>query len=62
MPPKLYSRQAGIIADLDDERFSEENGIKGYWDPFSFFKQFGGGTIYFLEKRTTTTCFPASKC
>ncbi|WP_321417590.1 alpha/beta hydrolase [uncultured Desulfobacter sp.] len=46
---KLYSRQAGIITDLDDERFVEENGKKGFWEPGSFFNQFGG-TIYFLEE------------
>ena len=48
-PDVLYSRQAGDVTDLDDERFSEENGIKGFWEPISFFKQFGGN-IYFLEK------------
>ncbi|VTR71262.1 conserved hypothetical protein [Desulfosarcina cetonica] len=48
-PPHLYSRQAGIITDLDDERFAEENGKKGFWEPGSFFSQFGG-TIYFLEE------------
>lgn len=48
-PQKLYSRQAGIITDLDDERFAEENGIKGFWEPSLFFDQFGG-TIYFLEE------------
>ncbi len=48
-PQKLYSRQAGDITDLDDERFSEEYGAKGFWEPGSFFKQFGGN-IYFLEE------------
>jgi len=48
-PDKLYSRQAGDITDLDDERFSEENGSKGFWEPLSFFKQLGGN-IYFLEE------------
>jgi len=48
-PNKLYSRQAGDITDLDDERFSEKNGIKGFWEPMSFFRQFGGN-IYFLEE------------
>ena len=48
-PEKLYSRQAGAITDLDDERFSEENGTKGFWSPLSFFKQFGGN-IFFLEE------------
>ena len=48
-PHKLYSRQAGAIIDLDDELFSEEHGSKGFWEPVSFFKEFGGN-IYFLEK------------
>lgn len=48
-PEKLYSRQAGDITSLDDERFSEENGRKGFWEPYTFFKRFGGN-IYFLEK------------
>jgi len=48
-PEKLYSRQAGDITNLDDERFDEENGTKGFWEPYSFFKEFGGN-IYFLEE------------
>jgi pimeloyl-ACP methyl ester carboxylesterase len=48
-PQKLYSRLAGAIVDLDDDLFAEENGGKGYWEPTSFFKEFGGN-IYFLEK------------
>jgi len=48
-PHKLYSRLAGAIIDLDDELFSEEHGSKGYWEPVSFFKEFGGN-IYFLEQ------------
>jgi pimeloyl-ACP methyl ester carboxylesterase len=48
-PQKLHSRQAGDITDLDDERFSEEYGIKGFWESLSFYKQFGGN-IYFLEE------------
>lgn len=47
-PEKLYSRQAGAIVDLADERFCEENGIKGFWEPGSFFNELGGN-IYFLE-------------
>ncbi len=47
-PQKLYSRQAGVIVDLADERFSQKNGIKGYWEPSSFFRDLGGN-IYFLE-------------
>ena len=48
-PNKLHSRLAGAIIDLDDERFSEEHGRKGYWEPASFFKEIGGN-IYFLEE------------
>ncbi len=48
-PRKIYSRQAGNITNLEDERFFEENGTKGYWEPESFFKELGGN-IYFLEK------------
>ncbi len=48
-PQNLYSRQAGVITDLDDERFSEANGVKGFWEPAAFFNQFGG-SIYFLEQ------------
>ncbi len=48
-PHKLYSRLAGAIIDLDDELFSEEHGSQGYWEPLSFFKEFGGN-IYFLEE------------
>ncbi len=47
-PEKLYSRQAGVITDLDDERFSEANGAKGFWEFASFFREFGGN-IYFIE-------------
>ncbi|MFT5699829.1 MAG: pimeloyl-ACP methyl ester carboxylesterase [Desulforhopalus sp.] len=48
-PHKLYSRLAGAIIDLDDELFSEEHGIKGYWEGLSFYKEFGGN-IYFIEE------------
>lgn len=49
LPEKLHSRQAGAIVDLDDERFADENGAKGFWEPYAFFRQFGGN-IYFLEE------------
>jgi len=48
-PQNLRSRQAGAIVDLDDERFSEENGVKGFWEAWSFYKQYGGN-VYFLEE------------
>ncbi|BHH83049.1 alpha/beta hydrolase [Desulforhopalus sp. 52FAK] len=48
-PEELRSRQAGAIVSLDDERFSEEYGAKGFWEGWSFYRQFGGN-IYFLEE------------
>jgi len=48
-PGKLLSRQAGSIVTLDDERFSEENGSKGFWAGMEFFKEIGGN-IFFLEE------------
>ena len=47
-PEKFYSRLAGATLDLEDERFAEQHGSKGFWEPFSFFKEYGGN-IYFLE-------------
>jgi pimeloyl-ACP methyl ester carboxylesterase len=47
-PVKLYSRLAGAKIDLDDPLFSEENGSKGFWEPVSFYRSFGGN-VYFLE-------------
>ena len=49
IPKKLYSRQAGAIVTLDDELFSEKNGVEGFWEPASFFNKFGGN-IFFIEK------------
>jgi len=49
VPKKLHSRLAGAIVNLDDERFSDENGRQGFWEPVEFYKAFGGN-IYFLEK------------
>jgi pimeloyl-ACP methyl ester carboxylesterase len=48
-PHRLKSRQAGAIVDLDDERFSADNGGQGFWEPLDFFKRIGGN-IYFLEE------------
>jgi pimeloyl-ACP methyl ester carboxylesterase len=47
-PKKLCSRQAGALVDLNDERFCAKNGIKGFWQPGSFFNELGGN-IFFLE-------------
>lgn len=48
LPRKLYSRLAGAIVDIDDERFSDERGSQGFWEPSSFYRTLGG-TIFFLE-------------
>ena len=48
-PRRLLSRQAGCLVTLEDERFSEDNGSPGFWEPLEFFKKFGGN-IYFLEE------------
>ncbi|MCP4135550.1 MAG: alpha/beta hydrolase [bacterium] len=48
-PEKFHSRLAGAIMDLDDEVFSEEYGLKGFWEANEFFKELGG-SIYFLEE------------
>ncbi len=48
-PLNLYSRQAGVLAGLDDERFAENYGRKGFWAPMTFFKEMGGN-IFFLEE------------
>ncbi len=48
-PRTLQSRQAGAVVELNDERFSAENGSKGFWEPLDFFKTIGGN-IYFLEE------------
>jgi pimeloyl-ACP methyl ester carboxylesterase len=48
-PRTLPSRQAGAVVELNDERFSAENGTKGFWEPIDFFKTIGGN-IYFLEE------------
>jgi hypothetical protein len=45
-PDQLYSRLAGAIIDLDDERFSEEQGSKGYWEPVSFFQRTWGKYLF----------------
>ena len=48
-PRILKSRQAGAVVKLDDERFFAENGNRGFWEPFNFFKKIGGN-IFFLEE------------
>jgi len=41
--------QLGTIVNIDDPRFSEENGKLGLWDPLRFLFDVGAG-IYFLEE------------
>jgi pimeloyl-ACP methyl ester carboxylesterase len=41
--------QFGTVVNIDDTRFSEENGKLGLWDPLRFLFDVGAG-IYFLEK------------
>ena len=41
----------GVVTDLDDPLFVQENGSMGYWKPLSFLRDVGAG-IYFLEKYT----------
>ena len=48
-PRKLRSRQAGAVVKLDDERFSAENGNRGFWEGSDFHKDIGGN-IFFLEE------------
>ncbi len=46
--PAVDSHQAGDIVTLDDARFARENGVKGFWEPLTFYRE-QGGNIYFLE-------------
>lgn len=46
-PETLHYTSPGVIAHLDDPLFAEANGVKGYWQPLEFFKEYGGN-IYFL--------------
>ena len=41
--------QLGTLANIDDPRFSEENGNLGLWNPLKFLFDVGAG-IYFLEE------------
>jgi len=41
--------QLGTIANIDDPRFSDENGKLGLWNPLQFLFDVGAG-IYFLEE------------
>ena len=41
--------QLGTLANIDDPRFSEENGNLGLWNPLQFLFDVGAG-VYFLEE------------
>jgi hypothetical protein len=46
---QFLALQLGTIADIDDPRFSDENGKLGLWNPLKFLFDVGAG-IYFLEE------------
>jgi pimeloyl-ACP methyl ester carboxylesterase len=46
---QLPALQLGTIANIDDRRFSDENGKLGLWNPLQFLFDVGAG-IYFLEE------------
>ncbi|HVN86616.1 MAG TPA: alpha/beta hydrolase [Candidatus Binatia bacterium] len=46
---QLPAPQLGTIVDIDDARFSEENGKLGMWNPLQFLATVGAG-VYFLEE------------
>jgi pimeloyl-ACP methyl ester carboxylesterase len=41
--------KVGRLTGLEDEIFSPQNGVKGYWEPLTFLREVGAG-VYFLEK------------
>lgn len=43
------TKKIGVLTDLDDKIFNQENGSLGYWKPFAFLQKIGIG-IYFLEE------------
>lgn len=45
---KWHATQAGEIMDINDPVFSAEQGRRGFWSPFEFFRELGAN-IYFLE-------------
>jgi len=47
-PPAETSTQIGAPLRFDDPRFSAQAGVRGYWEPVSFFREMGGN-VYFLE-------------
>jgi len=45
---RWHSTQAGAIMDIRDPIFSGEQGVRGFWSPLEFFREYGAN-IYFLE-------------
>ncbi len=45
---QLPALQLGTVVDIDDPRFSHDNGNLGLWDPMRFLFDVGAG-VYFLE-------------
>lgn len=45
---RWHSTQVGAMMDLDDPVFSAEQGVRGFWSPLEFFREYGAN-IYFLE-------------
>ncbi len=41
--------KVGRVTKFEDEIFSPQNGVKGYWEPLTFLREVGAG-VYFLEK------------
>ena len=47
-PGSPHFTSPGVVRALDDPLFSEDNGVKGFWRPLEFFREFGGN-IYFVH-------------
>jgi len=44
--------KVGVVTDLDDPIFVQENGYLGYWKPMTFLRDIGVG-VYFLQEYDT---------
>jgi len=47
-PANIHYTSSGIVRALSDPLFNEDNGVKGFWRPLEFFREYGG-TISFLQ-------------
>ncbi len=45
---RLHRTSSGVVRALDDPLFNEDNGVRGFWRPLEFFREYGG-TISFLH-------------